>query len=147
PGRILWVNRGWVDDAHRTPDRRPAESGSGEVEVTGLVRKTNPPGLFTPANDVAHNLFYWPDLAAMTGSAFAAPGPESLPFRLEAEATPGPAGEQPRGGVTRLDLPNRHLGYAVTWFALALTLITVYLSFARARLRAVKTAGHDPRPG
>ena len=39
-------------------------------------------------------------------------------------------GGLPRGGVTRLDLPNRHLEYALTWYGLALTLIGVYGAFA-----------------
>lgn len=28
-------------------------------------------------------------------------------------------GRWPRGGVTRLKIPNNHLQYAITWFALA----------------------------
>src|SRR5262249_4124327 len=119
----------------------------GEAEVAGLVRQTGAPGHFPPLNDTAHNLFYWPDLAAMTASAFAAPVPATLPFRLEADLAPAPPGGLPQGGVTRLDLPNRHFGYALTWFGLALTLIAVYLSFARARLRlgAAPNSGPDPR--
>jgi len=147
PGRILWVNRGWVDDAHRGREARAAGTLEGEVEVAGLVRQIGAPGHFTPLNDTAHNLFYWPDLAAMTASAFAAPAPATLPFRLEADLAPAPPGGLPQGGVTRLDLPNRHFGYALTWFGLALTLIAVYLSFARARLRlgAAPNSGPDPR--
>ena len=135
PGRILWVNRGWVDEAHKRPDQRAAGQPAGATEVKGVIRLTAPPGLFTPRNDQAHNLWYWPDLAPMTGSAFPPPGPETLPFRLEVDASPLPPGGLPRGGVTRLDLPNRHLQYALTWFALALVLIAVYFAFARHRLR------------
>ena len=57
------------------------------------------------------------------------------PSRLDADARPEPRGGLPRGGVTRLDLPNRHLEYALTWFGLALTLIGVYGVFAASRLR------------
>jgi surfeit locus 1 family protein len=38
--------------------------------------------------------------------------------------------------VTRLELPNRHLEYALTWYGLAATLVGVYLAFAISRLRA-----------
>ena len=143
PGRILWVNRGWVDDAHKHADQHAPGQSAGETEVKGLIRLTAPPGLFTPHNEQARNLWYWPDLADMTGSAFPAPAPETLPFRLEVDASPPPPGGLPRGGVTRLDLPNRHLQYALTWFALALALIAVYFAFARHRLRlgAAKNKG------
>jgi len=134
PGRILWVNRGWADDAHKPPQRRAQGQIAGETEVRGLIRRPLPPGMFTPANDVAGNLWYWPDLAQMTTSAFGAEAPDSLPFRLEVDQQPLPPGGLPRGGVTRLDLPNRHLQYALTWFALALALIAVYFVFARHRL-------------
>jgi surfeit locus 1 family protein len=146
PGQILWVNRGWVDDAHKSPQQRRPGQPSGETEVKGLIRLTPPPGLFTPRNDDAHNLWYWPDLAHMTRSAFPAGAPQTLPFRLEVDAAPLPPGGLPRGGVTRLDLPNRHLQYALTWFALALALIAVYFAFARQRLHrgGSKTAGQDP---
>ncbi|RPI44019.1 MAG: hypothetical protein EHM67_04360, partial [Hyphomicrobiaceae bacterium] len=106
-------------------------------------------GPFTPSNDAAGNLWYWPDLPHLTNSAFGASPVETLPFRLEVDADPAPPGGLPRGGVTRRDLPNRHLGYALTWFGLALTLIAVYLAFARHRLRlgAARNAGQDPGSG
>jgi surfeit locus 1 family protein len=57
-----------------------------------------------------------------------------LPVTLDADAEPAPPGGLPRGGVTRLALPNRHLEYALTWYGLGLTLIGVYAAFAAARL-------------
>jgi surfeit locus 1 family protein len=59
-----------------------------------------------------------------------------LPFVIEADAQPLPPGGLPKGGVTRIALPNRHLEYAVTWYGIALTLVGVYLVFAINRLRA-----------
>ena len=59
----------------------------------------------------------------------------ALPFWIDADAQPEPPGGLPKGGATRLDLPNRHLEYAITWYGLALTLIGVYLAFAAGRLR------------
>jgi surfeit locus 1 family protein len=149
PGRLLWVNRGWVDDPHKRADQRAPGQLAGETEVRGLIRRTSPPGPFTPSNDAAGNLWYWPDLPHLTTSAFGASPVETLPFRLEVDADPPPPGGLPRGGVTRRDLPNRHLGYALTWFGLALTLIAVYLAFARHRLRlgAARNAGQDPGSG
>jgi surfeit locus 1 family protein len=103
------------------------------------------PGWFAAENDPARNLWYWPDLPAMTASAFpdgrqvAPGGPQTagtLPLAIDADARPAPPGGLPRGGVTRLQLPNRHLEYALTWYGLAATLIGVYSAFAISRLRA-----------
>jgi surfeit locus 1 family protein len=135
PGRILWVNRGWVDDAHKAPARRPAGQVTGETEVAGLARGPVAPGLFAPVNNPGLNHWYWPDLPGMTGSAFGAAPIETLPFRLEADRPPAAGVDgAPQGGVTRRDIPNNHLQYAVTWFGLAATLIGVYFAFAASRL-------------
>jgi surfeit locus 1 family protein len=144
-GRLVWINRGFVPDARKAPATRPEGQVGGEVEVKGLVRHPAGKGTFTPENEVQRNLWYWPDVAAMTASAFpeglqkATGGPqrpEAWPLVIEADAEPAPPGGLPRGGVTRLDLPNRHLEYAVTWYGLALALIGVYFAFATSRLRA-----------
>jgi surfeit locus 1 family protein len=37
--------------------------------------------------------------------------------------------------VTRLELPNRHLEYALTWYGLAAALIAVFAVFAIPRWR------------
>jgi surfeit locus 1 family protein len=145
PGHVIWINRGWVPDARKAPESRPEGQLQGEVEVRGLIREQVRPGPFSAQNDPAHNIWYWPDLAAMTASAFrqgphgAPGGPQTataLPFAIDADARPEPPGGLPRGGVTRLELPNRHLEYALTWYGLAATLAGVYLAFAVSRLRS-----------
>ena len=35
----------------------------------------------------------------------------------------------PIGGQTRVDIPNDHLQYAITWFGLGLALAVIYLVF------------------
>ncbi len=145
PGRLVWINRGLVPDAKKAPETRREGQVAGEVEVKGLVRLPASKGMFFPENDVQKNLWYWPDIAAMTASAFQdgpqkAPGgpqrPEALPLVIAADPQPEPPGGLPKGGVTRLDLPNRHLEYALTWYGLALTLIGVYSAFTIGRWRA-----------
>jgi surfeit locus 1 family protein len=135
PAHVVWVNRGFVPDERKAPQSRSAGQAAGEVEVRGLVRAGVRKGPFTPENDVAHNHWYWPDSRAMTASAFGGAAVEAAPFVIDADAKPQPPGGLPRGGVTSLDLPNRHLEYALTWYGLALTLIGVYVAFAASRLR------------
>ena len=119
---------------------RDAAAGqvTGEVEITGLLRVPPSQDTFTPANDVARNLWYWPDMAAMQASAFRDGQRSALPFTIDADARPEPPGACRSGGVTRLDLPNRHLEYALTWYGLALTLIGVY---CRLRPRPAEALG------
>ncbi|HEU4381355.1 MAG TPA: SURF1 family protein [Hyphomicrobiaceae bacterium] len=136
-GQLVWINRGWVPDARKDPAGRQLGQLPGTVRITGLIREVPAPGLFTPANDAARNLWYWPDIAAMTADAYrAAPGATrtALPFWIDADALPGSPGGLPKGGVTRLELPNRHLEYALTWYGIAVTLIGVYFAFAANRL-------------
>ena len=42
-------------------------------------------------------------------------------------------GGLPIGGLTRIELTNNHLQYAITWYGLALTLLVVYGSFSLRR--------------
>ena len=135
-GRIVWINRGLVPDVSKNPATRPAGQPAGETDVRGVVRVPAAKTMFTPENNVQGNLWYWPDLPAMTASAFPA-GTAALPFAIDADAKPAPPGGLPAGGVTRIALSNRHLEYAVTWYGLAATLIGVYLAFAIGRVRGV----------
>ncbi len=136
PGLVVWINRGVVPDANKAPTSRAAGQVEGATEVRGVVRLAPIRTFFAPDNDAEGNLWYWPDIPAMTASAFPNGSAKALPIFVEADADPAPPGGLPRGGVTRVALPNRHLEYAVTWYGLAATLLGVYSAFAISRLRA-----------
>jgi surfeit locus 1 family protein len=90
--------------------------------------------MFIPANDAARNIWYWRDIDAMA----TAMGPDAgrvHRYIVDAEAIPPVPGGWPKGGVTRLELPNRHLEYALTWYGLAAALAGVFLAFAAGRWR------------
>lgn len=135
--QLVLVNRGFVPTPLKEPAARPAGQIEGEVTLTGLVRRPMSRGPFTPASEPQRNMFYWPDYPGMLASAREAGSADltPVPFFIDADAEPANPGGFPRGGVTRLNLPNRHLEYALTWYGLALTLIGVFAAFARARLR------------
>lgn len=133
--RVL-VNRGFVPLSQREPTLRAQGQIIGEITLTGLIRAPRPAGLFVPASDPAHNVFYWPDFTAMSKTSKDSVSSTPVPFFVEAEAIPPNPGGLPRGGVTRLSLPNRHLEYALTWYGLALALIAVYSAFVAATLKA-----------
>ena len=129
--RTVIVNRGFVPDARRDPATRPeprTAAGEDAIELVGLLRKPEVKVAFTPDNDVTRNIWYWRDVTGMA-SALGLDERTVAPFVLDAEkGAPGsPLG--PQAGVTRLELPNSHLQYAVTWYGLAVTLIGVYAAF------------------
>ena len=113
----------------------PSTPRSGFI-LTGFARSPQAACLFIPASEPARNMFYWADFATMLKTTSDGGGATPAPFFVDAEALPANPGGLPRGGVTRLSLPNRHLEYALTWYGLALALIAVYFAFAAARLKA-----------
>jgi len=130
-GKVVFINRGFVADAVKDPATRPQGQLPGIVGLVGLARAApkEKPNSFVPDNDVAGNAYYWPSLAEMATAAGYDPNAETLvPFFLDAKATEIRGG-WPRGGTTRVELPNKHLGYAITWYGLALTLVGVYGAF------------------
>ncbi|MBV2142571.1 SURF1 family protein [Falsochrobactrum sp. TDYN1] len=125
-GRFVLVNRGFVPYDKKDPETRLDGQLDGPVSITGLARdplKQKPSSLI-PDNDLAKNVFYWKDWAAMAESAGLPALDETVPFFIDADDKPNPGG-LPKGGVTIIDFPNNHLQYAVTWYGLALALIGV----------------------
>ena len=120
-GAVVMVNRGFVPDGKQDLATRPDGQVAGPINMIGVLRWPEPPGLFTPAPDPAHNIWFSRDSNAMA----AAKGVNVAPFYLELES-PDPPGGLPRVGRLHPTLPNNHLGYALTWFGLACVLAGVY---------------------
>ncbi|WP_108681488.1 SURF1 family protein [Methyloceanibacter sp. wino2] len=127
-GRVVLVDRGFVPDDHREPGTRQEGQVQDIVTVTGLVRTSEKPNLFSPDNDEEANQWFTRDLGGMARSMFPGGTVQVLPFFLEAEASDVPGG-WPKGGQTRLELPNKHLQYALTWFLLAACLLVIYAAY------------------
>ena len=134
-GEVVLVDRGFVPDALKDPAARPQGELNDAVTVTALARPPETQGLFVPDNEIERNRWFWRDLKAMTRSMFGDGTKDVAPFFLEDERSDVPGG-WPRGGETRLDLPNNHLQYAITWFLLALCLVVIYVLYVRTRLRS-----------
>jgi surfeit locus 1 family protein len=134
-GRVVLVDRGWVPPERRRPETR-AEGQiegqiGGQVRLTGTIRTGGWHGyeFLRPENDPAGNAWVWMDLPRMAERVAMADaglgGTESV-YYLVADAAPNPGG-LPIGRAPGVDLPNNHLGYALTWYALALVLLVIYL--------------------
>lgn len=130
-GRVIIVNRGWVPNALKSPETRAAGQLEGVQKVCGVLRLDRRQGFFTPGNNPEKNRWFTPEVSAM---AQAAGVKEAAPFFLEADNTPNPGG-YPIGGQTFVNIPNNHLGYAITWFGLAVALLGVFSYFAFTQRR------------
>ncbi|MDQ8699349.1 SURF1 family protein [Hyphomicrobium sp. LHD-15] len=131
---VVFVNRGFVTEDLKDPAKRREGQLDGEVEVVGLLRGPGIKATFTPDNDPKANLWFWRDYAGLFASAFSGTDRTAIAAFLDAEA-PAPGG-WPKGGATLVELPNRHLEYALTWFGLAVTLVAIFGVFAWTRRRA-----------
>lgn len=143
-GRPVFVNRGWVPDRLKDPATRVEGQVTGLVEVVGLVRGPEKPGMFDVASDLKRKQWYWRDLEGMRWAPDPPPAPQQreamriaayAPFSIDALAEPVNPGGWPKGGTTEVHLSNRHLEYVLTWWGLAVTLVIVYIAFAGQRLR------------
>ena len=120
PGRPpILVDLGWLpDDARATlPD--------GQTHIVGYIRPPEPAGSLSPGADLAQRRFWSLDPAAI-GAALGLPAvaPYTLVALGPVSAVPSPAQSLPRPS-------NDHLGYAVTWFGLALCLVGIFAVFVR----------------
>jgi surfeit locus 1 family protein len=117
-GFIVLVNRGYVSPE---PSGEPASPQiappAGEVTLTGLLRSTELRGGFMRHNKPAENLWYSRDVAAIT-AADHLPADRVAPYFVDADANAhaGPL----VAGLTSIHIYNHSLGYAITWYALAL---------------------------
>lgn len=137
-GRRVMINRGYVPDQLRAPATRAAGQVQGTVDIVGLLRGQGEKALFTPENDPARNLWFWRDLGAISGCSGVPREPSCASYVqafVDAEAAPANPGGWPRGGATNLQISNRHLEYALTWYGLAAVLAVMYSVFAWGRLK------------
>jgi surfeit locus 1 family protein len=130
-GRTVLIDRGLVPTALRDPASRPGSEPDGIVHVVAIWRMPDKPGPFTPAPDLKHRVWFARDLSGIART-------ENLrlaaPVVLEARGSTS-GSSWPRGGQTRVDIPNDHLQYALTWFLLVGALVVVYFGYHRAQGR------------
>ena len=131
-GSILIVNRGFVPLEKKAPSSRPETDKEKAVRVTGLLRAPEQTNFFTPANDPRRSAWYSRNPSEIA-QAFGLKN--VLPFMLD-ETRNYRAGDLPQANETKLSFTNNHLGYALTWYGLACTLMGVFAVFAWQRLHA-----------
>ena len=129
-GATFIVNRGFVPLDRKDAATRGEGQVVGKVTLIGYLRLPERRSWFTPADDPARHLWQERDPAAIAKAYGLA---RTAPFFIDADAAPNPGG-LPQGGETKLVFPNNHLGYAITWFGLALALLAVFAAFTWKQL-------------
>lgn len=115
-GFMLFINRGFVP-ADRRAEADRSQRPEGKVDLRGLLRLSQPGGGFLRHNDPALGRWFSRDTAAMASAlGLGATAPYFLDIMDRGDGLP-------TGGLTVVSFPNNHLGYALTWFALAAGLL------------------------
>jgi len=128
-GMVVAVNFGWVPFHQKEIPALP----SGEITVTGVLRTSATPGSMTPPNDAAGGNWFTADVHEMA-AFWGLRTKEYYHFRVFSDQIGAPDA-LPEGAQVRVDIPNDHLQYALTWYGLAMTLLGVYIAFGFKRGR------------
>ncbi len=111
----LWVNTGFVPAEQKSMAVVP----SGDITLSGILRRAERRGRFSGANDKKNNIYFVRD-------------PAEFPFAPSIETSyyvdmtgPVPTSGVPYPMAGKLVISNRHLEYALTWYGLAATWLTI----------------------
>ena len=123
-GRRILVDRGFVPETAKTAPRPPRE-----VAVTGNLNWPDDVNSATPPPDEARGIWFGRDVTAMASAL----GTEPLMLIARSDTGDG-VQAQPVSATFR----NDHLGYAITWFSLAVVWLGMTVSYLwRIRRRNV----------
>jgi surfeit locus 1 family protein len=128
-GGLVVVDRGFVPEGRQDKTTRAAGEVAGRSDMVGVMRWPEAQSWFMPQADPAHNLWFVRDPGAI---ARAKSWGEVAPFFIELES-PVPPGGLPLPGPLRVNLPDDHLQYAMTWFGLAAVVAVSFAVWARGR--------------
>ena len=106
-GRIILVDRGFILEVEKKLER-----SRGRVKLVGNLLWPNETDSFTPAPDIKKNIWFARDLKKMSNHFKTG---EVLVVMRQSD----PVGE-PTPQRIGIHIANDHLGYAITWFSLAL---------------------------
>ena len=134
PGRaeagVLLIDRGFV--AETVTARPPVTDERQPLRLVAVIRTSSTPGLM--ALPPAGRHFFARDNAAMARvlGVTSRVGSETL----YAVTSSNPDWQALRPSVPPVAFANNHLGYALTWFGLALALIGFYIALVRRKLKS-----------
>ena len=139
-GGYLLVDRGFIEDA--VSSRPPVQTSDVPVRIVGQYREVPTPRMWASYPAEPPTRFYqrdegWMGMALkvypVKGTVFAATS--SNPEWLALKPSVPPAA-----------FSNNHLGYALTWFGLAITLVAFYIVLLRRRMNGAQPDDRKTAP-
>ena len=119
------INRGWISTELKGNSSINSKVNS-EQKIVGLLREIYKPNIFKPENDLKNNVWFsinLDDLKEATGVQF-----NEFVIFLEDNQVRLPLPKK-----ISIDVPNNHLKYAITWYAISISIIFYYLYFRRKK--------------
>ena len=119
------INRGWIERELKGNLDINSKTNS-EQRIVGLLRKIYKPNMFKPSNDTVNNVWFsinLEELKEVTGEQFN----EFVIFLEDNQA------KTPLPKKISIDVPNNHLKYAITWYAISISIVFYYLYFRRKK--------------
>ena len=119
------INRGWIIKELKDNPSINLKIDS-EIKITGILREIYKPNIFKPNNDIKNNIWFsinLEDLKEATGEQF-----NEFVIFLEDNQVKSPIPKK-----ISIDVPNNHLKYAITWYAISISIIFYYLYFRRKK--------------
>ncbi len=130
-GELVVVNRGWVPKDQKSQESRPESLTSGVVSLEGIVQPMNQRNMFTPENNPAKGEWYWVERAALEAYV----GSPLLDGYVEQVRLPDSGVSLPIAADKDVEVRNDHLMYAITWFAIACSMMVIYVVYHRQLFR------------
>jgi surfeit locus 1 family protein len=125
-GKLIFVNRGWVSEAYRNPDKRPFSVEDKEVSIRAVLRLPQQKGYFVPENEPDRGFWFTlkpNELATHLGFS------EAITSYYADQIREGDVLTLPIAATVHIEVRNTHLNYALTWFGIALSLVGVYFAY------------------
>jgi surfeit locus 1 family protein len=135
-GGSAFVNRGFVPQPKASAYLDDPALSSAEQTITGIARKSERIGSFTPETDKSNRIDWVRNTERLAALADPALAPVS---QLYVDLPAGEPGTLPQGGETIVEFPNSHLEYAGTWFCFA-AITPIMLAIWIRRQRRAKPA-------
>ena len=124
-GAAVLVDRGWVPRTRADPRTRRDGQTPGAVDIVGILRAGGRPSDWTPDNRPEDGIWHYVDIPAMASRVRLS---DVRDFIVVAGPDANPGG-LPIGKRFVVELTNKHLQYAFTWYALAAVLAAIYLIY------------------
>ena len=126
--KIILINRGWVSEGYRNPEKRKFSLVEGQILIKGIIRYPQKKGYFVPENDGKNGFWFTIKPNEIINFLNLTSNKVINNYYIDA-LRQGEKLTLPIGVTGKPKLRNQHLSYAVTWYGLALSLLFVYFSY------------------